>query len=84
MFGIQDQLVFLISNSQCRIIKKLLFFSLRSLRKLLPLMLRFLPKLPKDTTEQPIEEKKLQMTLKLLVLLATTELLNLLKKLLSS
>jgi hypothetical protein len=57
-----------------------MFYFLRYSRKLLLLTLRFLLKLLKEFSEMLAEEKKLEMTIKLLVLLLIIELPNLLKK----
>lgn len=80
MFGIPDQLVFLTSNSLCVTTNQQMFLSLRYSRKLLLLTLRFLLKLLKEFSEMLAEEKKLEMTIKLLVLPLIIELPNLLKK----
>jgi ABC-type antimicrobial peptide transport system permease subunit len=57
-----------------------MFYFLRYSRKLLLLTLRFLLKLLKEFSEMLAEEKKLEMTIKLLVLPLIIELPNLLKK----
>jgi len=80
MFGILVKLVFLISNSQWVTTNQLMFYFLRYSRKLLLLTLRFLLKLLKEFSEMLAEEKKLEMTIKLLVLPLIIELPNLLKK----